>query len=977
MNTNSSAGATPGPSGQHMATILQSITDAIVMLDPNWCFTYVNEKAGQLLQRQPADLLGKNIWKEFPESVHQPYYTALHQAFDQQQSAALQLHYPSLATWCACRVYPNRDGLSLFFHDITDYKLAEALHEGQRETLEMIAQGAPLAATLDVLLRFLERQNPDMLCSLLLLDPDGIHVRHGAGPSLPQAFIDAIDGQPIGPNAGSCGTAAYLGESVMVEDIATDPRWRAYKAAALPHGLRACWSTPIFDIQQQVLGTFAIYYQQPGRPSRLHQHCIDVATHIAAIAISRARAESRLRASEERFRGTLDGMFEGVQLIGFDWRYLYLNETAARHNRRPNEELLGKTMSEAWPSLKSSQVSLLMKRGLEERTAQHAEIEFVFPDASLGWYDVQCLPVREGICVLSVDISERKKAQARLELAASVFTNAREGILITDANGDIVDVNAAFTEITGFSREEALGKNPRALLHSGRQGPAFYDARMKLLLEQGHWTGEVWNRRKNGEIYPEHLTISLVRDNEGQTKNYVALFTDITAIKEQQRQLEHFAHYDALTGLPNRVLLADRLKLAMTQSMRSGQFLAVAFLDLDGFKAVNDQHGHAIGDALLIALSQRMKTALREGDSLARMGGDEFVAVLVGLDEPQDAEPILARLLQATAEPTPVGSALLQVSASIGVTMYPKDHVDADQLLRHADQAMFIAKQTGKNQIHLFDVAHDVAMQSRQASLRFIQLALNGDEFVLHYQPKVNMRTGEIVGAEALIRWQHPIQGLLPPVAFLPIIEGRRISVAVGEWVIASALRQMSEWKAQGLDIPVSVNIGALQLQSEGFPNRLAELLASTPEISPDWLELEILETSALEDIAQVSGVMSAIQALGVRFALDDFGTGYSSLTYLKSLPVERLKIDQSFVRDMLIDRDDRAIVLGVIGLARAFEREVIAEGVESIAHGEMLLSLGCDLAQGYGIARPMPASELPRWVRHWRPVAAWTTSQA
>ena len=569
------------------------------------------------------------------------------------------------------------------------------------------------------------------------------------------------------------------------------------------------------------------------------------------------------------------------------------------------------------------------------------------------------------------DITERMQAHEKLQLAASVFTHAHEGITITDPRGTIIDVNDTFTRITGYSRAEAIGNNPR-MLQSGRQGPEFYAAMWHSLTTQGHWTGEVWNRRKDGSLFAEIITISAVRNSHGDVMHYVALFTDITELKENERLLEQVAHYDALTGLPNRVLLADRLQQSMLRCQRTGQSLAVAFLDLDGFKTVNDHHGHERGDELLVALAQRLKVALREGDTLSRIGGDEFVAVLVDLEQASDCEPVLSRLLHAAADPVRVGSHLLQVSASIGVTLYPADSSEPDLLIRHADQAMYQAKQAGKNRYHLFDVAQDTAVKTQREESDRMRQALARNEFVLHYQPKVNMRTGVVIGAEALIRWQHPERGLLPPASFLPAMAGQTISIAVGEWVIATALAQMAAWQANGLNLAVSVNIDALQLQTDNLADRLAELLAAQPGVRPDRLELEILETSALEDIAHVSDIMRRCKALGVRFALDDFGTGYSSLTYLKRLSAEVIKIDQSFVRDMQSDPDDLAIVKGVIGLADAFRREVIAEGVETIEHGSLLISLGCDNAQGYGIARPMPASDLPGWISRWKPDKAW-----
>jgi diguanylate cyclase (GGDEF)-like protein/PAS domain S-box-containing protein len=463
-----------------------------------------------------------------------------------------------------------------------------------------------------------------------------------------------------------------------------------------------------------------------------------------------------------------------------------------------------------------------------------------------------------------------------------------------------------------------------------------------------------------------------IRNEKGDIVNLHVVAQDITERKRAKEQLERIAHYDLLTNMPNRVLLADRLNQAMLQCKRRDQTLAVAFMDLDGFKAVNDLYGHNVGDKLLVKLSQRMEGALREGDTLARIGGDEFIAVMIGLESIEDSKPILKRLLKAAAEPVNLDDAVIQVSASIGVSLYPQDHVDADLLMRHADQAMYVAKQAGKNRYHFFDTAQDNANKTLGQSISEIFTALHRREFVLHYQPKVNMYTGEVIGVEALIRWQHPVRGLVPPMQFLPAIEGHAVSLELGEWVVDTALNQISQWRSIGVNLPISVNISAYQLQQVNFTTRLAALLAVHSDVPSNCLELEILETSALQDISQVSETMNACHDLGVRFALDDFGTGYSSLTYLKRLPAHMIKIDQSFVRDMLVDADDLAIIEGVVGLAKTFRREVIAEGVETIAHGVALLQLGCELAQGYGIARPMPSGDIPKWLSDWKADDSW-----
>lgn len=574
---------------------------------------------------------------------------------------------------------------------------------------------------------------------------------------------------------------------------------------------------------------------------------------------------------------------------------------------------------------------------------------------------------------VSQDISERLLAEERQRLAASVFDNAHEGIMITDSAGIIVEVNTTFSELTGYSRHEAVG-HTADLLKSGHHDADFYREMWATIRQAGYWRGEVWNRKKSGEIFVELLCISTVRNRSDEISHFVAIFSDITLIKQHQQRLEHLAHFDALTQLPNRMLLADRLQLAMAQTERSKAMLAVCYLDLDGFKPVNDEYGHAVGDRLLIEVAQRLKLCVRAGDTVSRLGGDEFVLLFSEIDDVHECDRAASRVLTTLAQPFTINGNSVCISASIGVTLYPNDGSDADALLRHADQAMYTAKQSGRNRFHLFDPESDRRARIRRDEMSRLQQALGEREFVLHYQPKVNMREGRVFGAEALIRWQHPEEGLLPPARFLPSIEGSEMDILVGEWVLEEALSQLEAWQRHGLSLVVSVNISATHLQSPSFVEKLTLLLAAHPLIPSNCLELEILETAALDDMAMAADIFVACRRLGVSFALDDFGTGYSSLTYFRRLPADTLKIDQSFVRDMLDDPEDLAIVEGVIGLTKAFDRQVIAEGVETVEHGMVLLQLGCDLAQGYGIARPMPGADFPSWVENFVAPELWNS---
>ncbi|MCG6896011.1 MAG: EAL domain-containing protein [Thiocapsa sp.] len=629
----------------------------------------------------------------------------------------------------------------------------------------------------------------------------------------------------------------------------------------------------------------------------------------------------------------------------------------------------------AWANIRAMMVT--------GETPPRYELQFRRPDGGIGTVAVISHPVRgenglynrvEGIVE---DITERKRTEDRLREAASVFSHAREGVVIAAPNGDILDVNDAFTKISGYRRDEVIGRNPK-MLGSDRRDRFLYEDMWRGLTEHGHWTGEILNRRKDGKRFVALVTISAVHDDRGQLVRYVAIYSDITAIKEHQRQLEYIAHFDVLTGLPNRVLLSDRLQQAMVRAERTSRRLGVVYVDLDGFKVVNDTYGHAVGDRLLPVVAEHMQDALREGDTLARLGGDEFVAVLPDLTDTEACLPILDRLLGAAARAMRVDGEVLRVTASLGVTFYPgPEKADADQLLRQADQAMYQAKVAGRNRYHIFDAEHDRALRRRYSELERIRQGMLAGELVLHYQPRVRMLTGEVVGVEALLRWRHPQRGFVLPAEVLSIIDGHPLAVELGNWVLDTVLDQLETWRSNGLSLPVSVNVAVQQLRQGDFLDRLRSRLAAHPGVEPGDLELEIVEATALQELALITPLAQACRGLGVAFALDDFGSGYSSLTCLRRLPVHRLNVHQGLVRDLLNNPDDQAILQGVLSLAATLHRQVIVEGVETRAHGELLLRLGCDLAQGFAIARPMPADELPVWLAAWRCPPSWLSVPA
>jgi len=567
-------------------------------------------------------------------------------------------------------------------------------------------------------------------------------------------------------------------------------------------------------------------------------------------------------------------------------------------------------------------------------------------------------------------LSERQKALTdlvaindQLAMAARVFHESREGIALTDARGVIQKVNPAFCSITGYTEVEVIGQ-PHSILRSNRQSDDFFRDMWCNLALTGTWRGEIWNQRKGGEEYAEMLSISALRDEIGAVNQYVGIFSDITEVKLYQEKLERQAHYDELTGLPNRSLLADRLAQAVASARRNATTVAVVALDLDGFKAINDTYGHDAGDKVLNETGKRLMGALRNADTVARIGGDEFVMVLADVSSNDDCVRTLSRVLDKICRPIAFGQNQFgSVTGSIGYTLFPDDDVQPDGLLRHADMAMYSSKEAGKNRVTRFDVNLDHRQRGFADAILRLEKGLQRSEFQLYVQPKINLQTGHVVGAEALIRWIHPIRGLIPPAEFLPLIADKKaLSMAFDDWVLKEGVRILAAWQSVGFDIPLSLNMSPFQFQSVDFAEKVVTALASEPSLSTRHLEIEILETSALDDLASAVELIAKCRATGIRFALDDFGTGYSTLTYLKQMAVDTLKIDRTFISDMGQAAASKAIVKGVVAMAAAFDCEVVAEGVEHWSQAQELLKMNCFTIQGYVVAAPMPAQALPAW---------------
>jgi len=550
------------------------------------------------------------------------------------------------------------------------------------------------------------------------------------------------------------------------------------------------------------------------------------------------------------------------------------------------------------------------------------------------------------------------RARLSMRMAERVFESAREGIMVTDRTGRIERVNRAFTRLTGYSEEEVIGRNP-SLLNSGHQGRAFYEDMWRALEQEGHWQGEIWNRSKGGELYLEHLTITGIVDADDHVTHYAGIFSDITERRQNEERLRYLATHDVLTGLANRVLLGERMDAAIARARRSGRRFAVMYLDLDRFKLVNDTLGHAVGDEVLKAVAQRLSEGLRESDTVARLGGDEFAIVLEEFNDVRDAGRLARKLLDALGQAIPVDGREIFTTPSIGISIYPDDGKEAEVLLMRADQAMYGAKNRGRNAFQFFDGAMTSSAVAQLDMLTELHRALEQDEFCLHYQPQFDLASGQIVGVEALLRWQHPQRGLVSPGEFVPVAEQSGLIVPLGRWVLREACRQARGWLDAGFEFGrIAVNLSARQCVTDGFLSDLSAILSETA-LPPERLELELVESIAMNTDETIGPLLRELEARRVGLAIDDFGTGYSSLAYLKDLPVDKMKIDRSFLAGTHAHQSDRAIVRAVVAMGRALDLDVVMEGVETPEQLALLHEVGCAYAQGYLLARPQSAEQL------------------
>jgi len=689
-----------------------------------------------------------------------------------------------------------------------------------------------------------------------------------------------------------------------------------------------------------------------------------------ALAVSYRELESRVAERTAELQSQLHFLHQLIEAIpgpvfykDAEGRYLGSNTAYAEFMGIAADQLPGKTPFDIAPPevaqrLVDSDRELLDAPGSRiyesrfpqpdgsVRDAMFHKATFTTPDGKVG-----------GIVGVILDISERKQMEERLKLAATVFDSTADGVTIAGADGNIITVNRAFTEITGYSEAEVFGKNPR-ILQSGLQDGNYYRQMWDTIYRDGRWSGEIWNRRKDGSIFPESLTISVVRDASGQITNFVGVFSDITRLKSAQEALDFQAHHDPLTGLPNRALLEDRLENSIHRSKRERASLAVLFIDLDRFKNINDTFGHHVGDVVLCEAANRFTSMVRESDTVARLGGDEFIIILENIVDPAASTRVADKILDALKKPIVIASQEFFVGASIGISLYPQDGDDRSELLKHADTAMYRAKERGRNTFEFFSNEMSAYSPDRFKLEADIRYALERNELLLYFQPQFSLKSGDLVGAEALVRWRHPERGMVSPGQFIPLAEESGLIVQMGEWILRQACREWEAWHSAGLMPGVlAVNVSGIEFR-RGRVLESVELTLAATRLPPALLELEITESAIMNQADNSIKSLHLLREMGLHLAIDDFGTGYSSLAYLKRLPLSKLKVDQSFVRGLPEDSDDVAISRAIIALAKSLGLVTIAEGVETEAQKTFLKDAGCDEMQGYLAARPMPADE-------------------
>ncbi len=773
---------------------------------------------------------------------------------------------------------------------------------------------------------------------------------------------------PLG--RGPTGTSIRDNQPFWCQDFMTDSATAPWHERGARFGWGASASLPLHR-NGDVIGVFTLYAGEANAFDEAARNLlVEMATDISYALnnfvreAGRKQMEQALRESEQQLRTIIETEPECVKLIDRDGRLLKMNAAGlAMLEADSVAEVQQHTLiSFILPEYRAS-FTALNKRVMNGESGI-VDFEVMGLKGTRRWLETHATPMLdvngEVEMLLSVtrDITERKRTEAQLKLAAKVFEQSNEGFFITDVDANIVMVNHAFTVISGYTEAEVIGQNPR-ILSSGRHDQEFYRAMWDQLNTEGFWQGEIWNRRKNNQVYPELLSISSVRDVSGQITNYIAVFADISAIKESEAQLEFLAHHDPLTALPNRLLSFHRLEHGIDVARRDHKQLALLMLDLDRFKDINDSFGHLAGDQLLQQVAERLTGRLREVDTVARLGGDEFTVLLEDIAHQEDAARVAKEIIDDLSEPWLLPHCgEVKIGVSIGISLYPQHGDTPETLLQQADTALYLAKAQGRGRYAYFTDELTLAARERMELEARLRRAIAQNELRIYYQPQVDIESGRIVGAEALVRWQDPIEGLIQPCRFIPMAEETGLILAVGEWVLRETCRQGRQWLDAGLPpLTLAVNVSPYQFSQSDMSGLLAVVLAETA-FPANCLELELTESGLMEKEEESVAILNSLRAQGVRLAIDDFGTGYSSLAYLKRFPLDVLKIDKSFIDDIPHKQDDMEIAATIVAMGHTLGFKVLAEGVETVEQLDFLQKQGCDLYQGYLNSHPLPAED-------------------
>ncbi len=934
---------------------------------------YVNQECVKLLG---GDNAGEFIGSSILDVIHPDYRAAamsrvqrILQGEPNVESVELKLVCKNGSqTWIETTgiAIPSVDPQAIYVvgKDIADRKrmeLQETRRLSELEALYLLSNTVSTASSLeqvyaaamDAILKLLKADR----VSILLFDVDSV-MRFKAWRGLSDAYRQGADGH------SPWTRDAEKPESIFIDDIELDAGMAHFRPLAKAEGLRAFGFVPLVQ-QGRLLGKFMVYFNQPHRFSTTDSRLASTIAFHIAFAIERKLTNESLRENKNTLQMILRCAPDAVFICSQQGQISYANDHAVSLLGYSHEELYAMTVFDLVPPDWRARYRQAAKSIASSSEPQIREIYLLRKDGSKIPMELNAsvLPNQQvyGSCR---DISERKRLDRDLRVAAIAF-ETQEGILVTNAQGIILKVNQAFTSITGYSAGEAVGKTP-ALLKSGKHDARFYQAMWAALNQHGFWHGEIWNRRKDASVYPEQLTITAVTNQANDVINYVANFADITQQKKNEEKIHSLAFFDSLTRLPNRRLLLDRLHQSMAASARHGHYGAVIFIDLDNFKSINETKGHEVGDLMLIEVAKRLPCCVPDFDTVSHLGGDNFVVLMESssgnpIEAATQAELVAQTIRVALGKPYLLARQEFHSTPSIGIALFQGHEESMTDLLKHAEIAMYQAKTAGRNAVRFYDVTMQSVLETRITLEEELRKAINEQQFQLHYQIQVKDGLG-VIGVEALLRWMHPERGLILPANFIPLAEETQLILPIGEWVMRSACDQIKVWSANPAKrhLRVAVNVSPLQFSQDDFVAQVKGILEQSG-IDATRLKLELTESLMLHDVSRVIDKMHQIKALGVGFAMDDFGTGFSSLSLLKKLPLDQLKIDQSFVSDLVTDQNDQAIVHAIITMAEAFGLNVIAEGVETGEQRAQLTCNGCHTFQGDYFGKPVHGDQLDK----------------